>query len=151
MSNNKEKLDNIDNRIIQLLQKNSRMTLVDIAQDINELTVNAIKYRINKLEDGGYISNFTIRLNPKKFGKNITVIFNLNILPENINSVIEYLKSIDYITQIYLTTGDYSIIAIGYFENNNTITEFITNNLKKIDLINFDIITVLKQAKHVFF
>ena len=62
-----EELDNIDKRIIQLLQENSRITLVDIAKEIGELTENAIRYRIDKLEDEGFIANYTIRLNPKKF------------------------------------------------------------------------------------
>lgn len=143
-----EELDDIDRGIIQLLQENSRITLVDIAKEIGELTENAIRYRIDKLEDEGFISNYTIRLNPKKFGKHIMTIFNLNVLPENINEALDYLKSIDHLTEIYLTTGNYSIIAIGYFENNNTVTQFITENLKDVKMIDYDVITVLDRVKH---
>jgi len=148
MSNDLEKLDDIDKRIIQLLQKNSRMTLVDMAQDINELTENAIRYRIDKLEDEGYIANYTIQLNPKKFGRNVMAIFSLNVMPENIKKVLEYLKSIDDLTEIYLTTGTYSIIAIGYFENNNAVTRFIMENLKNVKMIDYDVITILEKVKH---
>jgi Lrp/AsnC family transcriptional regulator for asnA, asnC and gidA len=143
-----EELDDIDKRIIQLLQENSRITLVDIAKEIGELTENAIRYRIDKLEDEGFIANYTIRLNPKKFGKNIMAIFDLNVLPENINEVLDYLKSIDPLTEIYLTTGNYSIIAIGYFENNNAVTKFITEDLKNVKMIDYDVITVLDRVKH---
>lgn len=148
MLNNIENLDDIDKRIVQLLQQNSRMTLVDIAQDIDELTENAIRYRIDKLEDEGYIANYTIELNPKKFGKNIMAIFNLNVLPENIEDTLKYLKSIDLLTEIYLTTGNFSIIAIGYFEGNVALTSFITENLKNVKMIDYDVITVLDKVKH---
>lgn len=148
MGNALENLDEIDKRILQLLQENSRITLADIARDINELTENAIRYRIDKLEDEGYIAEYTIQLNPKKFGKNITAIFNLNVLPENINHALEYLKSIDDLTEIYLTTGNFSIIAIGYFEDNPGVTRFITENLKNIKMIDYDVITVLDRVKH---
>lgn len=151
MKNNLANLDEIDEQIIKRLQENSRSTIADIAREIGELTENAIRYRIEKIENEGYIDNYTIRLNPKKFGKNITAIINLNVLPENINSTLDYLKSIDCVTQIYLTTGDYSIITIGYFENNNAVTNFITNNLKEIDIINYDLITVLQRVKHGLF
>ena len=143
-----ENLDDIDKRIIQLLQENSRMTLVDIAEDIDELTENAIRYRIDKLEKEGYIANYTIQLNPKKFGKNIMAIFNLNILPENINAALEYIKSIDYLTEIYLTTGNFSIISIGYFEDNAAVTRFISEKLKNVKMIDYDVITVLERVKH---
>ena len=141
-------IDKIDKRIIQLLQDNSRMTLADIARDINELTENAIKYRIDKLENEGFISNYTIELNPLKFGKKIMAIFNLNILPENINAVLDYLKSMDNLTEIYLTTGNYSIITIGYFENNEAVKRFITENLKNVKMIDYDVITILSKVKH---
>ncbi len=143
-----EELDDIDKKIIQLLQENSRITLVDIAKEIGELTENAIRYRIDKLEDEGFIANYTIRLNPKKFGKKIIAIFNFNVLPENINEVLDYLKSNNHLTEIYLTTGNYSIIAIGYFENNNAVTKFITENLKNINMIDYDVVTVLDRVKH---
>ena len=148
MLNNIEGLDEIDEQIIQLLQENSRMTIVDIAREIDELTENAIRYRIDKLEEEGYISNYTIQLNPKKFGKNIIAIFNLNVLPENVNNGLNYLHSIDYLTDIYLTTGKYSTIAIGYFEDNDAVMRFITEKLKKVKMIDYDVITVLNKIKH---
>jgi Lrp/AsnC family transcriptional regulator for asnA, asnC and gidA len=148
MSNPMDDLDEIDKRIIQLLQENSRITLADIARDIDELTENAIRYRIDKLEDEGFISNYTIELNPKKFGKNIVTIFNLNVLPEFINSALDYLNSMESLTEVYLTTGNFSIIAIGYFEDNIAVTKFITEKLKNIKMIDYDVITVLNKVKH---
>jgi len=151
MDNNEISIDEIDEQIIKMLQENSRVTIADMAREIGELTENAIRYRIDKLNEEGYIANYTIRLNPRKFGKNITAIFNLNVLPENITSALDYLKTIDCITQIYLTTGNYSVIAIGYFEDNNAVRDFITNKLNKIEIINLDVITVLQRVKHGLF
>ncbi len=151
MPNQNNKLDEIDQQILKLLQENSRKSIADIAREIGELTENAIRYRINRLEDDGYISNYTIRLNPKKFGKNIITIFNLNVLPENINEALIYLKSLEYLTEIYLTTGNYSIIMIGFFDDNNAVSKFITENLKNIKMTDYDVITVLDRVKHTLF
>lgn len=141
-------LDDIDKKIIKMLHDNSRIHVAEIARRIGNLTENAIRYRIDKLESEGYISDYTIRLDPKKFGKNISAIFNLNVLPENINRALEHLKSMDCLTEVYLTTGAFSIIAIGYFEDRNELTRFITGNLKKIKMIDYDVITVLQRIKH---
>jgi DNA-binding Lrp family transcriptional regulator len=106
-------IDDIDRDIIKLLQDNGRITIAEIAREIEERSENAIRYRIDKLNSEGYISDYTIRLNPKKFGKNI-----------------------------------FSIIAIGYFDNNNAITQFVTKKLKNIKMIDYDVITVLNKVKH---
>lgn len=141
-------LDDIDKQILRLLQDNSRITLADIARDVNEISENAIRYRIDKLENEGYISDYTIRLNPKKFGKNIMAIFNLNVLPEGINSALKRLKSMDNLTEVYLTTGGYSITVIGYFEDHSGVSNFITKELKGIKMVDYDVITVLEKVKH---
>ena len=144
-------LDNTDKKIIKMLQDNSRIHVSDIARKIGNMTENAIRYRIDKLESEGYISNYTIRLNRKKFRKNITAIFNLNVIPENINRSLNLLKSMDCLTEIYLTTGAFSITTIGYFEDREELTKFITENLKKIKMVDYDVITVLKRVKHGFY
>jgi Lrp/AsnC family leucine-responsive transcriptional regulator len=141
-------LDEIDRKIIELLQDNSRITVADMAREIGELSENAIRYRIDRLESEDYISDYTVRLNPKKFGKNIIVIFSLNVLPQNINESLDSLKSMGNITEIYLTAGDFSIIAIGYFDDNIKLTRFVTEKLKDIKMIDYDVITVLKRIRH---
>ena len=144
-------LDNIDKKIIKLLRKNARITIADMAREIGKLTENAIRYRIERLESEGYILKYTIRLDPIKFGKNLNVIFMLNILPEHIKTALEYLKSMDCLTQIYLTTGDISIVAIGYFEDRTVLTSFITEKLRKIKIVDYNVITVLQKSKNQLF
>ena len=148
VSENSNELDEIDEEIIRLLQQNARMSIADIAREIGELTENAIRYRINKLESSGYIKNYTIQLDSKKFGKNQVAIFNINVSPKYIEDAVKFFSSIDYFTDIYLTTGKYKIIAIGYFSDNEDLTRFVTEDLKKIKTNDFDIITVLDRIQH---
>ncbi len=142
------KLDETDIKIIKLLRNNSRISVADMAREIGNFTENAIRYRIEKLQSEDYISHYTIRLNPLKFGKNITAIFSLNVLPENIKSTLDYLKSMDCFTQIYLTTGNAQIIAIGYFSDREEISKVITKNFKYIKIIDYNVVTVLEKVKH---
>ena len=50
MANEIDDLEDIDRKILRLLQDNSRITRIDIAKDIGELTENAIRYGILKNE-----------------------------------------------------------------------------------------------------
>ncbi len=141
-------LDEIDRKLVFLLQDNARMSVAEMAREIGKLTENAIKYRINRLESEGYILKYAARIDPMMFGKNIAAFFNLNILPEHIDSAVEYLKKFDHLTDVYITTGRSNITAFGYFDNREEITKFVTEKLKRIRMVDYDIATVLRKVKY---
>jgi hypothetical protein len=37
---------------------------------------------------------------------------------------------------------------MGFFEDRNELTQFITEKLKKIKMIDYDVITILQRIKH---
>ena len=55
-------MDNIDSIIIDLLKKNSRIKVKEIAKIVN-MSAPAISQRIIKLEESGIIDSFTIKIN----------------------------------------------------------------------------------------
>ena len=55
-------LDQVDVRILELLQKNARMSLKDISQQVY-LTSPAVSARIDKLERSGVIEGYHARIN----------------------------------------------------------------------------------------
>lgn len=147
----KAKLDKIDKKIIELLKENSRMTISDIAREIKDLTESTIRYRLEKLDQEGYIKNYTIVLDSKKFEKNISVIFSLKVLPEHIDDAFEYLKELGTLSNVYLTTGTYPIVVIRYFKNQKEITEFITKKLKNVPLVDYDVAQILKKERDIHY
>ena len=64
---NEIELDKIDYKILEMLNKNSRITYAELAKEIN-LTANAIKKRIEELQKNGYILGYTVDIDPKVLG-----------------------------------------------------------------------------------
>jgi Lrp/AsnC family transcriptional regulator, leucine-responsive regulatory protein len=60
-------IDEKDARILELLQKDGRMTNVDIARAV-ELTPSATLERVRKLEERGFIKGYTATLDPQALG-----------------------------------------------------------------------------------
>lgn len=58
-------LDELDQKIIQLLVKNARMSYSDIGEEIGISRV-AVKARIQALENKGIIEEYTTIINPQK-------------------------------------------------------------------------------------
>ena len=66
------KLDTIDLKILQILQKSGRMTNVDLAKRVGISAPPCLR-RLKNLEDGGVIQGYQANLNPKSLSYNITL------------------------------------------------------------------------------
>ena len=136
-----------DEVILSILQKGARTPISEIAKEVG-LSENGVRYRLEKLEDEGYIKNYAVLLNPKKFGKKTFAIFNIEMEPKKTRESIQKLMEIDEFTKIYQTTGQYSIKAFGLFNDEEELTNFIHNRLLfDIPVRNYSIEIITKNIK----
>lgn len=117
-----------DKIILKSLQNDARIPISEIAKKV-EMSENGVRYRLEKLEQEGYIKNYAVLLNPKKFGKRTLAFFNLEMQPKMMKSNLKNLIEIKEFVKIYQTTGQYSIKAIGLFNDEKDLTDFINNRL----------------------
>ncbi len=64
-------LDDIDRRILELLQRNARVSNADIAREIG-MAQSATLERVRKLEERGVIQGYEARLDPLALGLSLT-------------------------------------------------------------------------------
>nr|WP_122013168.1 Lrp/AsnC family transcriptional regulator [Maliibacterium massiliense] len=97
-------LDALDQKIVQLLIGNARMSYSDIGQQVGISRV-AVRARIQALEQRGVIEAYTTIINPQKISGAVSCYFEIETLPDALAQVIELLKNNATITQIYRVTG----------------------------------------------
>ena len=97
-------LDELDQKIVQLLIKNARMSYSEIGQQIGISRV-AVKMRVQALEEKGIIEEYTTIINPQKISGAVSCYFEIETKPEALMEAAEVLKKNDTITQIYRVTG----------------------------------------------
>ena len=137
----------VDNKILEILQQDVRTPISKIAKEVG-LSENGVRYRLEKLEKEGYIKSYTILLNPKKFGKKLLAIFNLEVEPKAMRSILPKLAGLDEFIKIYQTTGQFTINAIGLFDNEESLTMFINNKLLfEFPIQNYTVEMVMKKVK----
>src|SRR5689334_25312645 len=71
-------LDEIDLKILHILQLDGRRRLADIAEQV-DLSAPAVMERVKKLESGGIIRGYQALLDSKKVGKDITAFIGVSI------------------------------------------------------------------------
>lgn len=77
----RHQFDQVDRQIMQILQKNARTSLKDIAAQIF-LSSPATSARIEKLEREGYILGYHTVVNSAKLGNRIKAFVSVEVLPE---------------------------------------------------------------------
>lgn len=77
------KLDEINRKILALLQEDGRMKRQDVAKEVG-LSTPAVSERMNKLLERGVIERYTAVVNPKAVKKEVTAFITMGV--ERINS-----------------------------------------------------------------
>ena len=99
-----EGLDALDQRIVQLLIENARMSYSDIGKEVGISRV-AVKARIQALEQRGIIEEYTTIINPQKISGAVSCYFEMETLPDTLGTVMEILRKNETVTQVYRVTG----------------------------------------------
>ncbi|MHA1229315.1 MAG: Lrp/AsnC family transcriptional regulator [Candidatus Helarchaeota archaeon] len=108
------KVDEIDLKILKILEKDSKTNYRYIAQTIG-IAIGTVSNRINNLRSKRIIKKFTIDIDTRKIGYEITAIILLQIKGKAIEDVEIELVNNKNVYAIYDTTGDWdSIIAVKF-------------------------------------
>ena len=108
----KSKLDQIEKNILESLQKNGRMTNVELAK-ANGLAPSSMLERVRRLESRGIIKRYQAILDPKALGYDVhaTVMMNLGRhVVNSIDDIQERIREIPEIKSCYSVAGRYDYI-----------------------------------------
>lgn len=99
-------LDEIDIKLLALLQEDGRMSQQDLAEAVG-LSSPATGERIRKLVDGGVIRRFSALLDPKKLGRDVTAFITVGIEgSEYYPGFVENAREMPEILECHAVTGD---------------------------------------------
>lgn len=104
-------IDNIDLKIISLLNEDAKTPYTEIAKKVF-VSSGTVHVRMKKLEDLGIVKSATLNINFTKLGYDIAAFLGIYLEKSSLyDTVIERLKEIPEIVSAYYTTGNYSIFA----------------------------------------
>jgi Lrp/AsnC family transcriptional regulator, regulator for asnA, asnC and gidA len=105
-------LDETDLKILRVLQKDARISFNRIAEEtgVSEATIFV---RVKKMQERGVIKSFMAVVDPTIVGKSLTAIMLVKAQPKGLPRLLDALKKLDDIYEIYDVTGQYySILKI---------------------------------------
>ena len=117
-------MDRIDKKIITLLQKNARMPLKALAEQVF-LSSPAVSARIERLEKEQIISGYEAKVNPFKLGYHITAFINLDVMPTQKPEFYPFVKACPNVVECNCVTGDFSMLLKVMFPSTQELDTFI--------------------------
>ena len=135
--NNNENLDDIDRKILRILQRNSDLTVKELAAKLH-LSTSPTFERQKRLERDGYIERYMAVVNPHKAGNGIMVLCNIRLKKhsqELIQEFMDVVQNLEEITECYNTSGDYDFLIKVYARDMKNYQQFMLNTLGTIDCI----------------
>lgn len=100
-------MDELDRKIIQLMQKNARMPVKEIAQQIS-LTSPAVSSRIHRLEQEGVIGGYTVLLHRPGESNRVQALISVQTAPDAREEFLSVVQSDPDVLQCYRVTGVYN-------------------------------------------
>ena len=135
--NNNETLDETDRKILRILQRNSDLTVKELAAKLH-LSTSPTFERQKRLERDGYIERYMAVVNPHKVGKGSMVLGNIRLNQHSqklIHEFMDVVQNLEEITECYNTSGDYDFLIKVYAHDMKSYQQFMLNTLGTINCI----------------
>jgi leucine responsive regulatory protein len=135
--NNNETLDEADRKILRILQRNSDLTVKELAAKLH-LSTSPTFERQKRLERDGYIERYMAVVNPHKVGNGIMVLCNIRLKQHSQELIQEFMnvvQNLEEITECYNTSGDYDFLIKVYAHDMKSYQQFMLNTLGTINCI----------------
>ena len=128
----KYNIDNLDTKILSILQEDSRRSYQEIAREL-VVSGGTIHVRVNRLKELGIIKGSKIILDYPKLGFDVTVFIGINLHNASDSSlVLSKLNEMKEITEVHYTTGSYSLFIKAVLRSTLGLKIFLVEKLQRI-------------------
>ncbi|RLI76173.1 Lrp/AsnC family transcriptional regulator [Archaeoglobales archaeon] len=147
-------MDEIDKKILQILQENCRIQYHKIAERLG-IAPSTVHFRVKRMVENGIIKSFSAIVDPEKVGYETIAWIGLSVDPRKIDEIAKKLASYDEVQIVATSTGDHDIILQAIARNEKDLWRFVNNKIKVIKGVrkDFHVSTFLDIYKrtHVIF
>jgi Lrp/AsnC family leucine-responsive transcriptional regulator len=149
------KLDRFDAKILDALQRDGRLSVVDLAESIG-LSPTPCARRIKALESEGVIEGYAAVLNPARVGLAVLAIVQVKLTEHTDETVARFEREIqlmDEVTKCLAMTGSYDFILEVYGKDLEALSNVVLKKLIRVpnvrDLQSSVVLQTIKRTARI--
>src|SRR6266498_2688166 len=119
-----EGLDDLDVRIVRLLNSDARKSFRDISKEV-DASISTVSNRIRRLEEDGVISGYVPLLNESKLGFDVLAVVGVKIHKGKLLEVQRRIAKDERVTHVYDVTGEWDSIVVVRLRTTRELDAFI--------------------------
>lgn len=128
----RNQLDDIDRKILDILMKNAKIPYTEVAKRIH-VSPGTVHVRMKKLEHTGVVSGAELTVDYGKLGFDIVAFLGIYLDKSSLyDNVAAELSRIPEVTGAHYTTGMYSIFAKVICRDTNHLRDVLHDSIQKI-------------------
>ncbi|WP_394971684.1 Lrp/AsnC family transcriptional regulator [uncultured Croceitalea sp.] len=130
-------LDEIDKKLLALLQADSKKTTKAYAMSLN-LSTTAVYERIRKLEREGVITDYVALVDKKKINRDFTILCQVRLSQHTKDNILRFERQVQQLNEVSEcnhVSGDYDYMLTIHVSDMTAYREFMINKLTAIDQI----------------
>jgi Lrp/AsnC family leucine-responsive transcriptional regulator len=143
-------LDSIDHRILSVLRRDGRISMLDLAEDVG-LSATPCARRVRRMEEEGVITGYAAQIDPMALGLNVSVLVSVRLARHGVEGTEQFLTAIarhPEITECLLVTGNIDYILRIWVRDIDALGTFIRDVLQSIPAVTeTTTMVILKQGK----
>lgn len=128
------KLDRIDRMILDILQRDGRIAISELAARVN-LSTTPCSERVKRLEREGIIMGYYARLNPELLERNLLVFLEIKLSAKSgdvFDQVAQNLTEIPEVLECHLISGDFDYLVKARLKEMSAYRRLLGDLLKKL-------------------
>lgn len=139
-------IDDIDRRILAMLQRNARVSNAEIAREVG-MAASAIYERIRKLEERGVIRGYSARLDPRKLGYGLVAFVSIKTAAMGKAAEIqEHLASIPEVQEVHLIVGDDCFQVKVRVADTQALARLLQDRIQSMDFVGSTRTTIVLET-----
>jgi len=144
-------LDQTDIGILELLQKDARLTHKEIAHRLHK-TVTPIHLRVRKLQEEGFIKRYAAIIDPKKIGRGLIAYTQVQVKQHSQESLMAFqteVVKLNEVMECYHMTGAFDFLLRIAIADMDEYNQVLMKKLSKLpDVGNLQSLFVMSEAKN---
>jgi len=124
-------LDDIDKKIIRVLEDDARTSLRKISELV-DVSLGTVSNRVKRMEKNGIIRGYSVILDPDKIGWELNVVIGLRIQKGRLIEIQERIAKDSRVHGVYDVTGDFDSMVIARAKNRKDLDD-LSKNVLSID------------------